>query len=502
MRISGDAVFKFLQANGGEVPHADFLANFKPYIRGNEDAQAFMKVVNQYAVIVTSKNRKLVRLKRPNSVAMPQAIETQNHRRATPTNIETIKVPKREPPKIHQNANTNNNLHKQQTRGNYISPESQAAALKAIRNTHHRRRSKSPLPQVVMKKVTPTKRRSPPRAPVSDGLVKSEQLMDRNRQKPRVEDLGRIKREFGKNEHRDVLQSSPVSQKPPDLPTLKPNRASVTSNTSTISPSSETVVASPTNETPALCTPMPNPPKICLQSPAPTNTNTSSMPPPEVTPIKPDRTRKVFQQAVQNVTSIIGDNDDIRNSLQKTTKNIVSNTLNPTQGDIKSIHDDQSLSESVRIIQIDDHLKTWTKVMLNTDLKMLNIAWQTIGKQCRFNKTFMKQVGTYCDEILGYNCIHHAVVKGDLEVIRFAVKTCGVSINSITKGTCNTALHLAIKSGKFELIKPLLTEFKADPSLRNTSGKRPVDLISCDSVSYFSYDDDMTEIKSLLKGAA
>ena len=204
MRISGDAVFNFLQANGGEVPHADFLANFKPYIRGNEDAQAFMKVVNQYAVIVTSKNKKLVRLKRPTSVAVPRPMETQRQR-TTPTNVESIKVPRREAPKLHQNSNTNNNLHKQQ-RGNYISPESQAAALKAIRNTQYRSRSKSPLPQVVMKKVTPTKRRSPPRAPVSDGLVKGEQLMDRNRQKPRVEDLGKIKREFGKNEHRDVIQ--------------------------------------------------------------------------------------------------------------------------------------------------------------------------------------------------------------------------------------------------------------------------------------------------------
>ena len=94
------------------------------------------------------------------------------------------------------------------------------------------------------------------------------------------------------------------------------------------------------------------------------------MPPPEITPIKSDRTRKNFQNAVKNVTSIIGENDDIRTTIQKTTKNLVSNTQNPTQGDIRSIHDDQSLSESVRIVQIDDHLKTWTKVILNADLKI------------------------------------------------------------------------------------------------------------------------------------
>ena len=89
-------------------------------------------------------------------------------------------------------------------------------------------------------------------------------------------------------------------------------------------------------------------------------------------------------------------------------------------------------------------------------------------------------------------------------MLRLALEKFGVPVNSQSKTTGDTALHLAVKSSHFDLIEQLIHKFRAKHRIRNNAGETPNDVLKarCRLQYLVRTNDDWLDIKKLLQQGA
>lgn len=76
-------------------------------------------------------------------------------------------------------------------------------------------------------------------------------------------------------------------------------------------------------------------------------------------------------------------------------------------------------------------------------------------------------------DILGYTALHWAAKAGNLDIIRLMIDSHEVSVNIRASSNGYTPLHLAYMYKRTETINLLMNVFKANPLIRDYSGRRP-----------------------------
>jgi len=71
--------------------------------------------------------------------------------------------------------------------------------------------------------------------------------------------------------------------------------------------------------------------------------------------------------------------------------------------------------------------------------------------------------------------------SGHIEAVKFLLES-GAQVNAVPEARKDTALHVAAETGNEALLK-LLLQHKADPSLKNTEEKRPVDVAASPQIA-------------------
>ena len=69
------------------------------------------------------------------------------------------------------------------------------------------------------------------------------------------------------------------------------------------------------------------------------------------------------------------------------------------------------------------------------------------------------------DSLSGHNLLHHSILRGDLTQLACHY----IDVNSTTENCQNTALHLAVKGHKLDLVEYLIN-YGADKNARNVLG--------------------------------
>merc|ERR1719219_1127116 len=88
-----------------------------------------------------------------------------------------------------------------------------------------------------------------------------------------------------------------------------------------------------------------------------------------------------------------------------------------------------------------------------------------------------QKIANWCDPINGYNILHYAAIKGDQQLLSQAITEFRVPVDSTTKTTGDTALHLAVKSSNFHLVEELIRHKRANHRIRNHLGFKPADVL-------------------------
>jgi ankyrin repeat protein len=87
-----------------------------------------------------------------------------------------------------------------------------------------------------------------------------------------------------------------------------------------------------------------------------------------------------------------------------------------------------------------------------------------------------KKNATFVDKSTGFTPLHVAAMHGRLDVLDLLFDKGAQKIVNVADRNGNTALHYAVKNGDPKVVMTLLIN-KADPTIENLKGQKPIDLI-------------------------
>lgn len=149
--------------------------------------------------------------------------------------------------------------------------------------------------------------------------------------------------------------------------------------------------------------------------------------------------------------------------------------------------------------ELDTHERQWIKAILDKSASSKSKINEIYNS--RDNRVDKRKLAIWCDPINGYNILHYAAAKGDMAMMRLALEQFGVPVNSQSKSTGDTALHLAVKSSHFDLVEHLIRTCRAQHGIRNNAGETPNDVLKarCRLQYLVRTNDDWLDIKKLLR---
>jgi len=213
----------------------------------------------------------------------------------------------------------------------------------------------------------------------------------------------------------------------------------------------------------------------------PVITENISMGPPKVIPNSISSTPKISSSNQMTTNQKTQDKPASSSNMSTSRKYPSTRSLNSNS---------QSISHERGTLRSENLNMTWTKeqrkwfdIITSADLETIDHYIQSQKQQNLLrddginNFEMINKLINSKDRLKGYNILHYAINRGDSQIINYAVNSLKLDINSLTNGTRESALHLAVKSQNLDCIE-LLTKLGIDKDLRNVNGKRALDYIT------------------------